>query len=89
MDQLIEANTQWDERFNKSKIPAVKNQGLKRDAPSDDKGADTTRQIVPTVDVDENKLMKDGYVKLSGGVGFAIWVSQDGLKQILEATKEP
>ena len=63
--------------------------GIKRDAPEDQK-TENKRQIVPTIDVTSAGLQKDLFYKIPSNPeeGFVLWVSPEGDKEILEATKD-
>ena len=63
--------------------------GMKRDA-EDQKTDDQKRQVVPTIDVTSAGLQKDLFHKIPASPedGFVLWVSPEGDKEILEATKD-
>ena len=67
--------------------------GQKRDAPgSDDQKTQLVeeRQIVPPLDVTQESLESDRYIKLPGRKTdeWAIWISEDTEKEILQAFKD-
>ena len=65
--------------------------GQKRDAPGpDDQKTQLVeeRQIVPPLDVTQESLEKDRYIKFRGNCAWAIWISGDKETEILQAFKD-